>query len=211
MLQPGFTDRFHHPLLWGQAFQYTQDNRPSCPSPAGSQQRCWLTWPLQRFSPQHAHVFLKAGSHQASWLRASECRHSAFAKSLCINIKHTNSLCAALAELGILMLPNRSNILLCFSGSKANSRAPLKANSLYNQDNYCHVDTEEKMILSQLAPWSSYSLKTDFLPVTVTIMGINIISPFFLLAGYFNTQKNWTLKCLRSGEESKRKHIKLSA
>lgn len=91
-----------------------------------------------------AHVFLQAESHQASWLRASVCHHSAFAKSLCINIKHSNSLCAALAELGILMLPNRSNILLCFSGSKANSRAPLKANSLYNQDNYCHVDTEKK-------------------------------------------------------------------
>lgn len=46
--------------------------------------------------------------------------------------------------------------------------------------------------------------------MTVTITGINIISPPFLLDRYLNTQNIWTLKFLRCGEESERKHIKSS-
>lgn len=99
----------------------------------------------EAFSLQ-VHVFQQADSHQAFWLGASEHHHSTFAKPLWINIKHSYSLYAALVELGILMFPNRPDIQLCFSGSKANFRAPLKTNSLYSWDNYGHIDTEKKNI-----------------------------------------------------------------
>lgn len=103
-----------------------------------------LTLPLRRLSSQQALAFPQAGAHQAGWWRASESLRSAFAKPLCINIKNSYSLHATLAELGILMSPSRSDIQLRFSGSKANSWAPLKANSLCNQGHYYHVDTEKK-------------------------------------------------------------------
>lgn len=138
--------------------------------------------------PLQVRVFQQAGSHQAFWLGASEHHHSTFAKPLWINIKHSYSLYAALAELGILMFPNRSDIQLCFSGSKANSRAPLKTNSLYSWDNYCHTDTEKKKRYLR------------FLPIT----GINVISLLFLLAGYFNIQKNLNFKMFQVWREVKK-------
>lgn len=51
------------------------------------------------------------------------------------------------------------------------------------------MQAQRKNDIISASTMSSCSLKIVFLLMTVTITGINIISPLFLLAGYFSAQK----------------------
>lgn len=109
---------------FGWAVQGPAPSQPQAADPpAGSQLQFQLTPAPQNLSSQQALLCLQAAFHQA-WLGAQQSLPSVFAKSLCININHFYSLHTTLAELSVLMFPSRADTQLCFSSSKANSRAP---------------------------------------------------------------------------------------